>query len=105
MDRESKNGSIGLSASAKKFTGIRLIIDMCISIPAKIVSLSGSTAEVDVEGSCRTVLNSLPNLAVGNWVLLHGAAIAGLVTQTEAHEIRSLIGILNNQPSGHPEDR
>jgi hydrogenase expression/formation protein HypC len=51
---------------------------MCLAIPAKVVSITGDTAEVEVDGMVTTAdLSVLQNVAVGDYVMVH----AGLAIQ------------------------
>ncbi|QDA32313.1 HypC/HybG/HupF family hydrogenase formation chaperone [Thermococcus indicus] len=53
---------------------------MCLAIPGKIIEIDGKTAVVDFGGVRREVrLDLLPNVEVGNYVIVHtGFAIERL---------------------------
>jgi hydrogenase expression/formation protein HypC len=45
---------------------------MCLAVPAKILSISGSTATVDMLGNTTSAdLSLLENVTVGDYVLVH----------------------------------
>lgn len=45
---------------------------MCIAIPAKVLSISGDEAEVDLEGIRLRICTALVSgLAIGDYVLVH----------------------------------
>jgi hydrogenase expression/formation protein HypC len=51
---------------------------MCLAIPARVRSIQGTTAEVEVEGVVTSAdLSVLPNVKIGDYVLVH----AGLAIQ------------------------
>lgn len=56
---------------------------MCLAIPAKVLSIQGDSAEVEVEGVVTTAdLSVLPGVKVGEYVMVH----AGLAIQKYAKE-------------------
>ncbi len=59
---------------------------MCLAVPAKIVHLTESSALVDMHGNRLNVSTLLlPELAVGDWVLVHaGFAIQKLDAEAAA---------------------
>ncbi len=74
---------------------------MCLSIPAKVLSLDGNKAKVDWEGKTTTVdVSLLPGiLAEGDYILVHEStnmAIQKLVPE-DAEEIFELV-----KKCGHP---
>lgn len=64
---------------------------MCLAIPAKVVSLDGIAAQVDMMGNERVVcVDLVPEVQVGDYVLVHaGFAISVIDDQTakETEEI------------------
>jgi hydrogenase expression/formation protein HypC len=45
---------------------------MCLAVPAKILSISGSTATVDMLGNTTSAdLSLLENVTIGDYVLVH----------------------------------
>jgi len=67
---------------------------MCISLPARIVSLSGQTAQVEVNGLRRPVLITMLDAKVGDWVLIYGGAALAILDEASARESVSLIQAL-----------
>ncbi len=67
---------------------------MCLSVPAKIVSLDGRNAVVDVYSKQRQVYLAIDQAAIGDWVLVYGPVALRRLADEEAHEtIRLLRGI------------
>jgi len=65
--------------------------DMCLAIPARIISIDGENAEADVGGVRKTVgLMLTPNVKVGDYVLLHAGYSIGIVDANEAQETLAL---------------
>jgi hydrogenase expression/formation protein HypC len=45
---------------------------MCLAVPAKVIKIEGKVAEVEVMGNCtRADISSLPDLQLGDYVILH----------------------------------
>ena len=65
---------------------------MCLSIPARVVSVSGDMAEVSVGGAVFSAgLQMVENVGVGDYVLLHaGFAIEKLNEEDALETIRLL---------------
>jgi len=64
-----------------------MLIDMCLAIPAKIVSIKEDKAEVDFgEGVLREVNVTLVNARVGDYVLVHAGYAIQVVDEEEALE-------------------
>ena len=63
---------------------------MCLSIPAKIVSVDGNVATVDVMGNQREAdLTLVDDAAIGDYVLLHaGFAIEKMTAEDAAESLR-----------------
>ena len=65
---------------------------MCLAVPVKIVSISGTEAEVDAGGVKRTVSIMLtPEARVGQYVLLHTGYAIGVVDEDDAQETLRLL--------------
>ncbi len=65
---------------------------MCLAIPARIVELEGDIATVDAMGNCfraRTTL--LPNVKLGDLVLVHAGFAISTVDEEEAKKTWQLI--------------
>ncbi len=67
---------------------------MCISLPARVLSLSGNTAEVEAGGSIRQVLVLFEKVCPGDWVLVHSGAALTRLSDAEAAETNRLLAIL-----------
>ena len=64
---------------------------MCLAIPAKILSLEGTKAQVDFgQGVLREVNVSLVDAEVGMYVLVHAGYAIQLLEEKEALETLSL---------------
>jgi len=60
---------------------------MCLSIPAKIISINGNEAQVSVGGAIRNAnLQLLENSKVGDYVLLHAGFAIQTLSDNEAKE-------------------
>lgn len=56
---------------------------MCLAIPAKVTSIRGMTAEVEIEGTTTTAdISVLTDVKVGDYVMVH----AGLAIQKYEEE-------------------
>lgn len=64
---------------------------MCLAVPTKIISISGSDAEVEIGGVGRRVSIALtPEAKVGDYVLLHTGYAISIVDPVEAEETLKL---------------
>ncbi len=64
---------------------------MCVAIPAKIKSLEGSLAEVEVGGISRTISVELtPEAQKGDYVLVHAGFAIHKVDEEEARQTLEL---------------
>ncbi|MCX6330557.1 MAG: HypC/HybG/HupF family hydrogenase formation chaperone [Bacteroidia bacterium] len=65
---------------------------MCLSIPAKIVSIDGSMAEVSVGGSLfKAGLHMIENAKVGDYILLHAGFAIQKISEEEAAETLKIL--------------
>jgi len=65
--------------------------DMCLAIPARIISIEGENAEVDVGGIRKSIgIMLTPNVKVDDYVLLHTGFSIGIVDANEARETLAL---------------
>lgn len=63
------------------------MIEMCLAIPAKVVSIKNGRAEVDFgEGVLREVDITLVNVKVGEYVLVHAGYAIQVLSPQEAEE-------------------
>ena len=65
---------------------------MCLAIPAKVIEIDGTRARVDFAGNVRAAdLTLLPDVGVGEYVLLHaGFAIGKYDEETALATLRDL---------------
>ncbi|EMS72987.1 HypC/HybG/HupF family hydrogenase formation chaperone [Ruminiclostridium cellobioparum] len=71
---------------------------MCLGLPAKVVNIDGSSAEVEMMGVINKIsVELLENVKVGDYVLVHAGCAIQIVDQDEAartidifNEIREL---------------
>lgn len=65
---------------------------MCLAVPAKIVSIDGMTAHVDMMGNSSTAdISLLENVRVGDYIMVHVGFAIQKYDQTEALLTLSLI--------------
>lgn len=69
---------------------------MCLSIPAKIVSIDGTMAEVSAGGTLfRAGLHMIEDAKIGDYVLLHAGFAIQKISEKEAEETIRLFDELN----------
>ena len=69
---------------------------MCVAVPALIVSLNGTEAEVDIEGIRRkTSIYLTPEAVVGDYVLMHAGFAIKVIDLQEARETIALLKEIN----------
>lgn len=67
-------------------------LKMCLAIPAKIESMEGRKAIVELDGVRASVLVSLvPEATVGDWVLVHAGFAITALDESEAMETYDLL--------------
>ena len=67
------------------------IIDMCLAIPARIESIDGQMAQVDMSGvQYTTSLVLTPDTKVGQYVIVHAGFALNLLDEAEAQETLEL---------------
>jgi hydrogenase expression/formation protein HypC len=65
---------------------------MCLAIPAKVVRIAGSSADVEFEGTTTTAdLSVLPDVKVGDYVMVHAGLAIQKYDEREALENLALI--------------
>ena len=73
---------------------------MCLAVPAKIVTVTGATATVDVGGNrVQACLSFVPQAKVGDYVLVHAGFAIAKYEPEDAHETLRLLqeaGLLVN---------
>jgi len=70
---------------------------MCLSIPAKILSIDGDQAKVSVRGAEYSAgLQMIDNPEVGDYVLLHAGFAIQKISDEEAEETLKLLREMDN---------
>jgi hydrogenase expression/formation protein HypC len=65
---------------------------MCLSIPAKILSIEGNTAQASVGGAIiRTSLHLVDDVNVGDYILIHTGFALQKISEEEALEMIRII--------------
>lgn len=65
---------------------------MCLSLPARVISVSGDVAEVSVGGAVFSAgLQMVPDVAVGDYILLHAGFAIEKLSEEEALETLRLL--------------
>ncbi len=66
------------------------MINMCLAMPAKILSIDGDEAEVDFGGAIRKTNVSMVDAKVGEYVIIHAGFAIQKVDEEEARETLAL---------------
>jgi hydrogenase expression/formation protein HypC len=70
---------------------------MCLSIPAKIVSINGAVAEVSAGGTIfKAGLQMIENVSVGDYILLHAGFAIQKISEKDAEETIRLFEEMKN---------
>ena len=70
---------------------------MCLSIPAKIISIDGSMAEVSAGGTVfKAGLQMIEDARPGDYILLHAGFAIQKISEEEAVETLKLFEEMNN---------
>jgi hydrogenase expression/formation protein HypC len=70
---------------------------MCLSIPAKIISIDGAMAEVSAGGTTfRAGLHMIEDAKVGDYILLHAGFAIQKISDKEAQETLRLFEEMND---------
>jgi hydrogenase expression/formation protein HypC len=71
---------------------------MCLAIPMRLKSIDGVTAVAEVDGVTRKVrLDLLPEVALGDYVLIHAGLAIARVDAAQAEETLSLLRSLADE--------
>ena len=71
---------------------------MCLAIPMRIVEIEGVTAVAEVDGVSRQVrLDLLPEVALGDYVLIHAGLAIARVDAEHAQETLSFLRSLADE--------
>lgn len=66
---------------------------MCLAIPAKVMTMDGSMAKVEMMGNERVIsLALVPEAKIGNYVLVHAGFAIEIIDDETAHETEELWG-------------
>ena len=70
---------------------------MCLSIPAKIISINGTIAEVSAGGAIfKAGIHMIENARIGDYILLHAGFAIQKISEKEAEETLRLFEEMNN---------
>ncbi len=76
---------------------------MCLSIPARIVSINGKMAEVTAGGSTfKAGLHMIEDAKPGDYILLHAGFAIQKISEGEAAETLRIIEEMNNAMNDTP---
>jgi hydrogenase expression/formation protein HypC len=65
---------------------------MCLAIPAKVMIIKGSMANVDMMGNERVVsIDLVPGVKIGEYVLVHAGFAIGIIDDQNAKETEELL--------------
>ena len=71
---------------------------MCLAIPMKITQIDGVTAVAEVSGVTRSVrLDVMPEITIGDYVLVHAGLAIAKVDEDEARETLELLRGLTDE--------
>lgn len=74
---------------------------MCLSIPAKIISIEGTMAEVSVGGTLFMAgLHMIEDVKAGDYILLHAGFAIQKISEKEAEETLNLLKELKDSLNG-----
>jgi len=74
---------------------------MCLAVPAKVVSIEGETALVELGGLTRQAYTMLvPHLQVGDYVLLHAGFAIQTLDEAAAQETLELLARMAEAEAG-----
>ena len=69
---------------------------MCLSIPARIIEINGTMADVSVGGTIfKAGLQMVENVEVGDYILLHAGFAIQKISEKEALETLNLLNEMN----------
>ncbi len=70
---------------------------MCLSIPAKIISIDGNMAEVSAGGAVFNAgLHMIENVRIGDYILLHAGFAIQKISEKEAEDSLRLLKEIDN---------
>ncbi len=69
---------------------------MCLAVPALVKAMDGTKAEVEIDGVSRNISTYLtPEVAIGDYVLLHAGFSIKVIDRKEAEETLNIFRSLN----------
>lgn len=69
---------------------------MCVAIPARVISIDGDSAVVDVSGNRLNINIGVVTPQIGDYVLLHAGYAVGIVSMEEGQELEKLFSELED---------
>lgn len=70
---------------------------MCLAIPAKVVTMDGLIAKVNMMGNERVVgIDLVPEVKIGEYVLVHAGFAIEVIDDESAHETEVIWGEIAN---------
>ena len=65
---------------------------MCLAVPVQVKAIEGEKAEVELSGITRNVdISLIPEVNIGDYVLLHAGYAISAIDEAEAHETLNLL--------------
>ncbi|ERM91342.1 HypC/HybG/HupF family hydrogenase formation chaperone [Caldanaerobacter subterraneus] len=79
---------------------------MCIAVPSKVLKIEGKIAETELGGVIRRVsIEMVPDVKVGDYVMVHAGVAISIVDKEEAEAQRELwnelMEVLNDAAEGN----
>lgn len=66
---------------------------MCLAVVGRLISMEGSLGVVDMSGvEMKVGLQLVPEVKIGNWVLIHAGFAIQIIDEEEARETLELLG-------------
>lgn len=64
---------------------------MCITLPAKVLSVTGQTAVVEIAGVRREIFLAFEGVNPGDWLLTYAGAALSVIDEEHASEMLTLL--------------
>ena len=76
---------------------------MCLSVPAEVIAVDGDAAVVRVDGRLRRAsVLAVPDVAVGDRVIVAAGSVMARLELAEAKEIERLVRVAYGEDTGGP---